>query len=413
MNTPVTGSLFDDDSEQPISLVSTLARSKPSSREQRQFQQLVAQIELKREQLKQWQAYSLRYNQRICNELEPLRAKLRTEQQKMVALIDGLLTRPNEGRALGRVQRAKLRALLLNLLEGLLEGTRDEALEAIHDRYSDVSHEQVRQSDLQRTHSFLSEVMGLHVEEDHGATSAEELLRYAYGKLQEGSGAEEREAHGQRSRAGAGRFKANSARAEAEQARREEAAKAIRQSLREVFRKLASALHPDRELDAQARERKTELMQRVNQAYEANDLLTLLGLQLEIEQIDAADLASVSRERLAHYNQILREQRAELDLELERCVAPFRQSLNRPPARSLTIAEVDRDLTAACARLAAAIREMRADLVAFRDPERLRRGLKRFELEPEPDELEELAAFVDLFQAPPGGRPGRRRRRGT
>ena len=396
MPTPTTGSLFDDDSEQPVSLVSTLARNKPTSREQRQFQQLVARIELKREQLKGWQSYSLRYNQRICDELEPLRTKLRAEQQKMVVLIDQLLTRPNEGRPLGRAPRAKLRALLLNLLEGLLEDTRDEAMEAIHDRYSNVSREQIRQFDLQRTQRFLSEAMGLQVEENHGATSAEE-----------------REAHRQQSHAGAGSFKAGSANTAAGQARRDEAAKAVSQSLREVFRKLASALHPDRELDAEARQRKTELMQRVNQAYEANDLLTLLGLQLEIEQIDAAGLASVSRERLTHYNQILREQLAELDSELEGCIAPFRQSLNRPRGRSLTIADVDRDLTAACTQLATAVREMRADLVAFRDPEQLRRGLKYFELEPEPDELEDLEAFVDLFHGPPRGRPGRRRRRGT
>ena len=48
------------------------------------------------------------------------------------------------------------------------------------------------------------------------------------------------------------------------------------QSIREVYRKLAGALHPDRESDPQERERKTALMQRVNQAYAKNNLLQLL-----------------------------------------------------------------------------------------------------------------------------------------
>jgi hypothetical protein len=391
-NTPITGSLFEDADEQAVSLVLTLAQSKPNSREQRQFQRLVAQIELKREQLKAWQAYSLRYNQRIFNELEPLRAQLRAGQKQMVALIDELLIRPNEGRPLGRVQRVKLRGLLLNLLEGLLEDARDEALEAMHDRYSDVSHEQVRQSDMELTQTYLEEVMGLDIDEDHGASSTEELLQYAHRKLQERAATEESQARERPHIPGA----------------REEAAKEVRQSLREVFRKLVSALHPDREPDADARQRKTLLMQRVNQAYEANDLLTLLGLQLEIEQINTADLSAVSRERLGHYNQILREQLAELDVELEQCTAHFRQSLDRPRGRSLTIADVDRDLSAACARISTVIRELRADLVVFRDPEQLRRSLKDFELEPEPDDLE---AFVDIFQATPPRRPKRRRRR--
>jgi hypothetical protein len=387
----MTGSLFEDTDEQSVSLVLTLAQTKPNSREQRQFQRLVAQIELKREQLKAWQAYSLRYNQRIHNELEPLRAQLRAGQQQLVALIDGLLSRPNEGRPLGRVQRAKLRALLLNLLEGLLEGARDEALEAMHDRYSDVSHEQVRQSDMELTQTYLEEVMGLHIDEDHGASSTEELLQYAHRKLQERAATEESQAQERPRSPGA----------------RDEAAKEVRQSLREVFRRLVSVLHPDREPDADARQRKTLLMQRVNQAYEANDLLTLLGLQLEIEQINTADLSAVSGERLGHYNQILREQLADLDVELEHCIAHFRQSLDRPRGRSLTIADVDRDLSAACARLSTVIRELRSDLVVFRDPEQLRRSLKDFEFDPEPDDLD---SFADIFQVTPPRRPRRRRR---
>jgi hypothetical protein len=39
-------------------------------------------------------------------------------------------------------------------------------------------------------------------------------------------------------------------------------------------------------------------MQRVSQAYEATDPLTLLGLQLEIEQIDATHLSSAGAWRL-------------------------------------------------------------------------------------------------------------------
>ncbi len=48
--------------------------------------------------------------------------------------------------------------------------------------------------------------------------------------------------------------------------RREAEAQQATQSVREVYRKLASALHPDRETDERQREAKTALMQRVNQA---------------------------------------------------------------------------------------------------------------------------------------------------
>jgi len=51
--------------------------------------------------------------------------------------------------------------------------------------------------------------------------------------------------------AGVGRrSKASAAKAEAAQARREHSARGVGQSLRDVYRKLVSALHPDREPDA-------------------------------------------------------------------------------------------------------------------------------------------------------------------
>jgi hypothetical protein len=102
------------------------------------------------------------------------------------------------------------------------------------------------------------------------------------------------------------------ARAEQKQAKKEqdlrEAQLASKQSLRELMRKLVSALHPDREPDEAERVRKTELMKRVNDAFERNDLLGLLGLQLEIEQIDSADIAKISDARIQQYNLVLEDQ---------------------------------------------------------------------------------------------------------
>jgi hypothetical protein len=43
-------------------------------------------------------------------------------------------------------------------------------------------------------------------------------------------------------------------------------------------------------------------MQRVNRAYEAQDLLALLELQLQIEQIDESHIANAGEQRLKHYN---------------------------------------------------------------------------------------------------------------
>src|SRR5690606_36156098 len=169
------------------------------------------------------------------------------------------------------------------------------------------------------------------------------------------------------------RARPKSAKAQAAEAKREQAARAMSQSLREVFRKLASALHPDREPDPEERRRKNELMQEANRAYEANDLLTLLDLQLRIEQIDTAHLASLGSDRLSHYNQILREQLAELDAEVARVNEPFRMLC--PPGRALTPEAVDRGIDGEKAELRAALEQLRDDMILFRDSRQLRRRL--------------------------------------
>ncbi len=138
------------------------------------------------------------------------------------------------------------------------------------------------------------------------------------------------------------------------------------------------------------------MMQRVNQAHDSNDLLTLLGLQLEIEQIDAAHLSSVSPERLTHYNQILREQLADLESELEHCVYPFRCNTDQWGS-SLTPALVDRCLSTGIAELKAAQRRLQHDLVAFREPKVLLDSLRHHQLEQD-DDIDDPGEWLELME---------------
>lgn len=104
---------------------------------------------------------------------------------------------------------------------------------------------------------------------------------------------------------------------QAQKAKGPTAAELAVQSLREVYRRLASRLHPDREQDPVERERKTALMQRVNIAYEAGRLMELLELQWEAEQMDPAKLAQLSDARLAPYNRMLEAQWNDLQRDVQ------------------------------------------------------------------------------------------------
>lgn len=78
-----------------------------------------------------------------------------------------------------------------------------------------------------------------------------------------------------------------------------------------LYRQLARTHHPDLERDPTAQQHKTVLMQHITEAYEANDLYTLLQLLSESGPTNQAD-DSV----LARYTQALHRQQIELKQEL-------------------------------------------------------------------------------------------------
>jgi hypothetical protein len=88
-------------------------------------------------------------------------------------------------------------------------------------------------------------------------------------------------------------------------------------ALRAVYRKLASALHPDRELDDAERLRKTALMARVNSANDLGDLSALMQMQAQLITKDTQSGAILSNERLQSLALGLNEQLARLTDEIK------------------------------------------------------------------------------------------------
>jgi hypothetical protein len=155
-----------------------------------------------------------------------------------------------------------------------------------------------------------------------------------------------------------------------------QAKKEASQSLREVYRKLASALHPDREPDTQERARKTALMQQANQAYETGNLLALLELQLQAEQIDMQRLAMLDTRRLDHYASVLQEQLAELQRESAELENWFRAAFGAPPGTGMPARKADRLITAEAQRLRADVEWLARQAKVLQDADATRDWLR-------------------------------------
>ena len=421
---PSQPSLFDKpaatDTHPAQVLVAIPTPAAAQSKAQGAFNRLVEQIQQQRELLQQWQQYEVRYHQRLAGELQPLQARLREAQRGLLVLLDALLSDAQPAPRLSKAQRRKLAACIPQLAGLLLQEEPNAEVEALFDRYSDVSHADLLQADLAEAEAMFGHLLGEDLIEGHQAQSMDELMQHAARNM-----AAQAQAHAaQQTTQQAARAErlaqqpqtAKGRQAEAARQRKEaaaqQAAQQAGQSVREVFRKLASALHPDRETDLAERERKTALMQQANQAYERNDLLSLLTLQLQIEQIDAQHLAGLPEARLLHYNQVLREQLQALRQEVQACAQPFLMQLG-PGLRQPGPAAVDAALTLDIQQLGRCLVMVDLDVRNLRDPALRRAAIDNLELPDDdddgPDEFEAMMLMEALATAP--AMPGRRKRR--
>jgi hypothetical protein len=177
------------------------------------------------------------------------------------------------------------------------------------------------------------------------------------------------------------------------EARQQEEEALASKSVREVYRKLVAALHPDREPDAEEQKRKTELMQRVNTAYGKKDLLLLLELQLEVEQIDPEHLSHIADSRLKYFNKILKEQLSELEQETDQIENMFKLDLNMPFYALLSPKQLLSGLAKDIQELQREIAAIQNELKTFQNPTSLKSWLKGYKIPKNSDHDD----FDDLF----------------
>ena len=317
--------------------------SAPLSAQQKKFNRHVERIAEQRQLLADWQQAMAVYRERYGREAVPLHQAHVALQVEWVQFLDA----QSSGKTLTKADRRTLSEAITDRLAALIDAVPDEgtraSLKEIYNRHSgsdyDAEEAEGNEAAKEMAEAMARELFGVELDlQDADVESPEDLLR----RVDEQMRARQAEAEQHRQAHRAARARKPSAR---ERKAQEEASQAT-QSVREIYRKLASHLHPDRESDPAERDRKTALMQRVNQAYADNKLLDLLQLQLEIEQIDTAHIAGLSEERLKHYNRVLAEQLAELQQEVQQGEMQFVMEFELDPYQSWKPAGLMRELRA-------------------------------------------------------------------
>jgi hypothetical protein len=280
------------------SAISTRAPKTPQSLEQQRFQFLIRQIGDARKAFRDLEKRIEAFRQLRVQKLQPVRASLTRALRETIFAIDRLLDQHGWSRA----EQAALRNILTGTAEVVIEvAGEDPEIKAVYNKHSNLDFDTARDEDIQRLKAEAEAFTGFDLGGDEGIRSEEDLVQRLYEEMASREGvAEER----------------NEARTPKPSKRSVDNAQLARQALREIYRKLASAVHPDRESDAARRDEKNELMQRINQAYAADDLLSLFEIQIEIDQLDPEQIGDVGKQRLRHYNRLLAEQLEQLRSKL-------------------------------------------------------------------------------------------------
>lgn len=356
---------------------------RPLSKGQKAFNTLIKQIEERRARLAAWEAALPRYHQRYASELLPLIAGSQELQLRMVHCLDSA----SDAKALSKTERRALSGLVAQLAAQLVASRDDAELKAIYQRHSGSDYDKEQAANMNGLQSLFEDVLGFEFGDDLDPDSPEDLFARAEEQMRQQQQDNRAWQEAQEERRAK---RKKSAKQLAREAQQEAEDKQVSQSIREVYRKLASALHPDRESDPDERARKTVLMQRANQAYDKKNLLQLLELQLELEHIDQATINGLSEDRLKHYNTVLKGQLAELQQEIIRVEAEFRGQFGVSLFDSVSPTTIMRGLARDIADLRNAMNEMERDLRAFADIKQLKSWLKQMRRRPTVDEFADV-----------------------
>jgi len=266
--------------------------------QQRKLNRLIDKIEQQQLELKQWQQAQEQIQQYTRQTLMPVYHELHTVLFQQLEQLWKHLHEAEFSKAEATQLDVKIQYLAAYLTDSQsLSGQQAEIVKEIYNYYQQyIEHSQARKNKKQS----LKDVELFFADDDTSDQAASE-------DFEEWDSEKYSQAH-------------EHAKLKRQQEKLEQAAKLAEQSLKTVYLKIAATIHPDREPDETKKVEKTELLQRANEAYAAQDLFYLLKLQIQIEQNRGVSQKGLSSEQLKFYQLALDLQSQKLDDQIEEII---------------------------------------------------------------------------------------------
>jgi hypothetical protein len=331
------------------------------SPEQERFNALIERVTSLTRLTEAHRGWAERYIPLRTNTIVPLQARGDALMRDMALFLHQRL----QQRDLGAAQR-RIACRLVCQWSSRFAEQGDAQMQALHDVYSERSFAQNQNEAASATLTLLEEHYGMDLDLINTQGSAHDVLRAALQHLR----AREEAEQAQRT---ARKAKRATTQRQAEARLKDQDANT---ALKTIYRQLASALHPDREADPEARLQKTALMGEANRAYKRRDLLALLQLQLRIEQADSRALGRMAQSRLVALSRLLSEQAKALEHDLITLQRQLCNEFSLHSSRTVNEAQIVESIAIERQALQTMLDRMQDDAIQIRNEAQLNRWLK-------------------------------------
>ena len=362
---------------QLVHIPSLSANNAQLSKAQKEFNRLSKRIVRLEKDVAEFREAATKLRQRVQEEYRPLQVRHNEERAQLVRILD----KAHDSYKLTKGERTKIVDLIVNGFSDLPENGHPD-LAPIIEKHTPAGHAEAEAESEAEADKRTSEMMkalftakfGIKFDPAVDVSTQEKFQAYVDQKMSEQE-AEWKTQEAEQTARRAQRKK--SPKQLAAEAKKQAEEKNITKSVRGLYLDLVKVLHPDREPDETEKKRKTELLQKVTAAYEANELMTLLRLQLELNRIDHAHLENLAEDQLRVYNKLLLEQARELDEALYEEQMQLESFTGKPYFYTVTPAAIELDFRMQKSQLERGIRQLAAEVLAFEhDPAALKAFLK-------------------------------------
>ena len=350
------------------------------TKRQKEFNRLTKKIEQLDKQLIEFRNGMEQLQQRSMKEMKPLYDQMNSIQAETVRRMDQIYP----DKLLKKNDQKKLSYLITDLSFDLT-GNGYEDLKPIFDKHNEVDYDTVN-AEIDLGASDIAKGMashfGIHFDEDEDISTADKFQEQMFKKLLEREEEFEEEQRIKDAK-NASRPKSQKQIDREEKQKNEE--QRLTKSVRSVYMDLVKAFHPDRERDESEKIRKTELMQRVTQAYNDNNLMALLKLQMEFDRIDQEHLEKLADEQLLYYNKVLKQQADDLEHEKFDIIQELASLTNMYPFEITSIETVAIKFNSDVRDFKKELKKTKSEIELWNDALKVKAFLKTYKIPKEDD----------------------------